>query len=181
MSPAPPRAGGTAASGPPAREHAPVGNWSRAEIEDAFARYQEAAAAAGATGDWNGWADLFTDDATYIEHHYGTLHGREEIRRWIDQTMSSPPGSDMPSFPVEWYVVDEERGWVVCQVWNRMADPGDGSVHQEYNFTRLKYAGDGRWSYEEDIYNPLRFGEMVKGWYEAKARLAGSAEGPGPA
>ena len=35
-----------------------------------------------------------------------------------------------------------------------MSDPGDGSIHQEYNFTLLKYAGDGKWSYEEDIYNP---------------------------
>ena len=52
---------------------------------------------------------------------------------------------------------------MVCQVWNRMKDPGDGSVHQEYNFTLLKYAGDGRWSYEEDIYNPMRFGAMVAG------------------
>ncbi len=77
--------------------------------------------------------------------------------------MSEYPGRDMPEFPIEWYVIDEERGWVVCQVWNRMRDPGDGSVHQEYNFTLLKYAGDGRWSYEEDIYNPMRFGAMVGG------------------
>jgi hypothetical protein len=78
------------------------------------------------------------------------------------------PGRDMPEFPIEWYVIDEERGWVVCQVWNRMRDPGDGSVHQEYNFTLLKYAGDGKWSYEEDIYNPMRFGAMVAGWEAAK-------------
>ncbi len=41
--------------------------------------------------------------------------------------MKEYPGRDMPEFPIEWYVIDDERGWVVCQVWNRMRDPGDGS------------------------------------------------------
>jgi hypothetical protein len=146
-----------------------VGNWSRDEIEQAFAEYQRRAAEAGASGEWRGWADLFTDDATYIEHHYGTFTGRDAIYEWIGSTMSEYPGRDMPEFPIEWYVIDDERGWVVCQVWNRMRDPGDGSVHQEYNFTLLKYAGDGKWSYEEDIYNPLRFGAMVAEWEAARA------------
>jgi len=74
----------------------------------------------------------------------------------------------MPEFPIEWYVIDEDRGWVVCQVWNRMRDPGDGSVHQEYNFTLLKYAGGGQWSYEEDIYNPMHFGTMLSVWEAAR-------------
>jgi len=52
--------------------------------------------------------------------------------------------------------------------------PGDGSVHQEYNFTLLKYAGDGLWSYEEDIYNPMRFGSMVAGWEAARSASATS-------
>ncbi len=148
-----------------------MGRWSRDEIEEAFERYQRAALVAGTTGDWNGWADLFTEDATYVEHHYGTLGGREAIRRWITETMRTWPGSEMPHFPVEWHLVDEDRGWVVCQVWNRMADPGDGSLHQAYNFTLLKYAGNGMWSYEEDIYNPASFATMIQGWTEAKARL----------
>ncbi len=95
--------------------------------------------------------------------------GRQAIHAWISATMSEYPGSDMPEFPIEWYVIDEDRGWVVCQVWNRMRDPGDGTVHQEYNFTLLKYAGDGMWSYEEDVYNPMRFGAMVAGWEAARA------------
>jgi len=87
--------------------------------------------------------------------------------------MAEYPGNAMPEFPIEWSVIDEERGWVVCQVWNRMEDPGDGSIHQEYNITILKYAGDGRWSYEEDVYNPMRFGTMVAGWERAKQDAAG--------
>lgn len=149
-----------------------MSNWSRQEIESAFDRYQQVAAAAASSGRWDDWADLFTEDATYVEHHFGTFHGRDAIRQWISSCMAEYPGRDMVAFPVEWYVIDEARGWVVCQVWNRMRDPGDGSVHQEYNFTLLKYAGDRRWSYEEDVYNPLRFGSMVEGW-EAARRLSG--------
>ncbi|RMH67551.1 MAG: nuclear transport factor 2 family protein [Actinomyces sp.] len=153
-----------------------MGRWTRQELEDAFAHYREVARRAGTSGDWNEWADLFTEDATYVEHHFGTFGGREAIRRWITTTMSEWPNSEMVHFPVEWYVIDEERGWVVCQVWNRFADPGDGSVHQAHNFTLLKYAGDGLWSYEEDVYNPARFGEMVGAYLAHKRRLAADGE-----
>jgi hypothetical protein len=145
-----------------------MGRWTRDELEDAFSAYQAAALAAGESGDWNGWADLFTADATYYEHLYGTFGGREAIRTWISTTMSSYPGNQMPHFPIEWYVIDEDRGWVVCQVWNRMADPGDGSVHQASNITILKYAGNGLWSYEEDVYNPAEFATMLVGWERAR-------------
>lgn len=151
-----------------------MGRWPRQEIEDAFAAYQAAAAKAGETGDWTDWANRFTEDATYVEHLYGTMHGREAIREWIQATMSTPPGSDMPVFPIGWYIIDPDRGWIVCQVFNRMADPGDGSIHEEYNLTLLKYAGDGLFFYEEDVYNPGRFQEMVRNWNRRKRELSGS-------
>jgi hypothetical protein len=153
-----------------------MGRWTRAELEDAFAAYRRVALESGESGDWNAWAELFTPDATYIEHHYGTMGGREAIRTWIVKTMGQYPGKLMPHFPVEWYVIDEERGWVVCQIWNRMADPGDGSVHQAYNFSLLKYAGDGLWEYEEDIYNPAAFATMVGEWEQRKRDLGGTGD-----
>jgi hypothetical protein len=157
-----------------------MGRWSRDELEDAFQHYQDVARAAGTSGDWGPFAELFTEDATYIEHHYGTLGGREAIRRWITATMTTYPGNEMPHFPIEWYIIDEDRGWVVCQVWNRMADPGDGSLHQAYNFTLLKYAGGGLWSYEEDIYNPMSFATMVKDWSERRQALQAASASPSP-
>jgi hypothetical protein len=56
-----------------------MAHWPRSEIESAFIEYQQRAATAGASADWRAWADLFTEDATYIEHHYGTVTGREAI------------------------------------------------------------------------------------------------------
>ncbi len=148
-----------------------MGRFPRAELDQAFTDYQKSASQATSTGDWNVWADLFTEDAEYVEHLYGTLHGREAIRAWITETMSTYPGNAMVDFPIGWSVLDEERGWIVCQVWNTMADPGDGSVHQAYNVTLLKYAGGGRWSYEEDIYNPAHFATMIKAWEDRKNEL----------
>jgi hypothetical protein len=148
-----------------------MGRFSRAELEEAFAHYRNTALQAGISGDWNPWADLFSEDATYIEHLFGTLGGREAIRSWIVSTMAESPNDQMKYFPVEWYMIDEERGWVTAQIWNRMVDPGDGSLHQAYNFSLLKYAGDGLWSFEEDIYNPKHFGTMVSDWLARRKEL----------
>lgn len=148
-----------------------MGQFTRTELEDAFQRWQDVAASC----DWSAWADLFTEDATYIEHHYGTMHGRDEIKKWIVETMSTFPGDEMPYFPPEWHIVDEERGWIVCYVQNRMRDPGDGTVHQSPNVTILHYAGHGLWSYEEDVYNPAHFKTMIRGWLDRVRQLEGKA------
>jgi hypothetical protein len=148
--------------------------FTRQEIEDAFANYQAVAAKAAAANEWRAWADLFTEDAEYVEHHFGRFHGREAIFNWITSTMHTPPNDEMNAFPIEWYVVDDQKGWVVCCVQNRMRDPGDGSVHQEANWTLLKYAGANQWSYEEDMYNPIEFGKMIEGWFAAKKAAGGS-------
>ena len=53
---------------------------------------------------------------------------------------------------------------MICEVRNLMPDPGDGSVHEASNLTILTYAGDGLWSREEDVYNPMRFAQMAVAW-----------------
>ncbi|HJQ42504.1 MAG TPA: nuclear transport factor 2 family protein, partial [Jatrophihabitantaceae bacterium] len=131
-----------------------AGQYPRAELEDAFANYQQVVSEISESRDWARFADLFTEDATYIEHAYGTFHGRAEIRDWIVRTMTTFPGSAMVAFPPRWSVIDEERGWIVCEIRNIMADAGDGKTHEEPNITILRYAGNGLFAEEEDVYNP---------------------------
>ncbi|MDT4943508.1 MAG: hypothetical protein QOH14_241 [Pseudonocardiales bacterium] len=143
--------------------------FTRAELDAAFEHYQQTVRRAAASGDWALFAELFTEDADYNEHAYGRFSGQHAIRRWVVRTMTSFPGSSMTSFPIGWHVVDEERGWIVCEVLNRMADPGDGSLHEEPNLTILHYAGGHRFSYEEDVYNPGRYLPMVTRWARVAA------------
>ena len=135
-----------------------------AEIEQAFADYQSTVAEIAQTGQWSRFADMFTQDATYEEHAYGTFTGREQIRGWVVETMTSFPGNTMSSFPIAWHVVDSSTSRVICEVRNLMPDPGDGSAHEASNLTILTYAGDGLWSREEDVYNPMRFAKMSVRW-----------------
>jgi hypothetical protein len=147
---------------------------SHGDLEAGFEHYQATVRAAVAERDWALFAGLFTPDAEYNEHAYGRFSGREAIQTWAVQTMTTFPGNAMVGFPMSWSVMDQERGWIVCEVQNVMSDPGDGSLHQSPNLTILHYAGDNLFSYEEDVYNPTRFLEMVAGWAavaEANGRL----------
>jgi uncharacterized protein (TIGR02246 family) len=134
------------------------------ELQKTFDAYVLEVDEIARTGDWARFADLFAEDATYLEHAYGDFRGREEIRAWIVKTMTTYPGSEMIAFPPAWHLLDPERGRVVCEIRNVMRDPGDGSVHEQSNITILTYAGDGLWACEEDIYNPQKFADMVRDW-----------------
>jgi hypothetical protein len=85
--------------------------------------------------------------------------------------MQQWPNDHMTAFPITWYSIDEERGWIFCEVMNRMEDLGDGRIYQEPNITILHYAGDGLFKYEEDAYNPHNMGVMVSAWIQAKKAL----------
>ena len=140
--------------------------WSREELEEAWARYQDKVVEVGKTWDWAGYANVFTEDATYHEHALGDMTGRDAIRDWIVSTMNEFPGSEMPFYPTSWYSIDTDRGWVFCEFLNRMRDPGDGSIHQAANLSVMKYAGDDLWSYEEDAYNPMNFLPVVRDYIQ---------------
>jgi len=74
----------------------------------------------------------------------------------------------MTGFPLAWQVVDVPTSRLICEVRNLMPDPGDGTHLEEPNLTIMTYAGDGLFSREEDVYNPLRFVRMSVRW----ARIA---------
>ena len=144
------------------------GSFSAEEITEAYALLHGHVERFAATGDWTGFADLFTEDAVYTEHAFGTFRGREEIRAWSVRTMTSFPGSVMTGFPLAWQVVDAPTSRLICEVRNLMPDPGDGTMLEQPNLTIMTYAGDGLFSAEEDVYNPMRFARMAVRW----ARIA---------
>jgi hypothetical protein len=72
-------------------------------------------------------------------------------------------------------MVDEERGWISCLLYLRMADPGDGSIHQTPCFGLLKYAGQGLWKCEEDMYDLSALVRMFERWTEVKRRCDAEA------
>lgn len=151
--------------------------FSSAELAEAFAAFQQTVAEVAVSRDWDRWADQFTEDAHYIEHAYGTFTGREAIRAWVTKTMTSFPGSHMTEYPALWHVCDPETARVICEVDNPMRDPGDGTVFNATNITILTYAGDGLWSAEEDVYNPMEFGQMTYAWCE-RAAACGTLDEP---
>ncbi len=144
--------------------------FSRKELETTFLRFRDTLDNAMASRDWRAWADFYTEDALYVEHAMGTFHGRQEIYEWIINTMSEESLQHIEAFPVDWYVICEERGWIIAQFGTRMRDPGDGEDHYTYCFSLLKYAGNGQWHYEEDIYNPSSMQAMLANWQAASMR-----------
>ena len=81
-----------------------VTRFSAAEITEAYASLHERVQGYVDTGDWTDFALNFTEDATYVEHAFGTFHGRDAIREWSVATMTSFPGSVMTGFPLAWQV-----------------------------------------------------------------------------
>ena len=81
-------------------------------------------------------------------------------------------------FPVEWYVIDGER--VVFYAQNRFKHPTDpnGEPFQFPVISVLKYAGNGQWSFEEDVYNAKEGEKVVLEYFTAKGEAAPFDLGP---
>jgi hypothetical protein len=152
--------------------------WTRDELQRAVDHFEEVGIRAFESGEREEWCQCFTEDVVHREHGFGygtyeeELRGRDAVRRWINSFHGAFPIVHMVDFPMPWTVIDEQRGWVALEYLNIMEDPGDGRVYQERSRTRLKYAGDGKWRMEEDLYSPLRMRAMLDRWLDARARLS---------
>ena len=145
--------------------------FTRAELTGAFATFEQTVANAARTRDWDAWVSHYTPDVDYIEHAMGTMKGRAQVREWIYRTMTTFPGSHMTAFPSRWSVIDEPTGRVIIELDNPMRDPGDGTSISATNISIITYAGDGLWSRQEDIYNPLRFLSAGMKWCKKAQEL----------
>jgi hypothetical protein len=135
---------------------------SRAEVEEAWRHF----VAVGDRGDWSAWADLHSEDGVWVEHHLGTFRGREAIREAIVSVMAQAPPME---FPVAWHLIEGDR--VVFYPWQVLPDPnGRGELYRFGCVTILEYAGDGLWSFQEDLYNPREAEELMKRWMAAGGR-----------
>ena len=92
----------------------------------------------------------------------------EAIRTAIKETMAKAPAME---FPVEWHVIEGHR--VVYYPWQVFPDPhGGDAVYRFGCVTILEYAGEGLWSYQEDLYNPKEGEKVVQRWLADGGKLA---------
>ena len=100
---------------------------------------------------WEEYADLFTHDGVYIEHEMGTFVGPDAIRAWIVPTMAPLVNAGW-EYPLVWKIVDGNR--IVTKWRNVLPDPkGQGDSYEFAGVTILEYAGNGKFSLQEDVYN----------------------------
>jgi hypothetical protein len=135
------------------------------EVEAAFRNYWHTGAV---REDWDGFAEVLTDDVEYREHFLGWMHGREEVRSWIKQIMADY--SELYTV-YEWHMV-EPGGRVVVYMQNRRDNPEPDAPPIDFpGITVLQYAGDGKFSLEEDFWAVNDGMRTAKEYAEACARF----------
>jgi ketosteroid isomerase-like protein len=143
----------------------PSPSYPREEIQEVLGRYRALRARIDEGLEPNGFgalADFYTDDAVYVDGAWGRIEGKEEIAHWLEHSMV---GLMDWKFPVEFTAIE---GNDVVIKWTQII-PGtkpDGSPYAQSAYSRLRYAGDGKFSYEEDTYNMVHVLEDVaaSGW-----------------
>jgi uncharacterized protein (TIGR02246 family) len=145
------------------------------EVRAAYENFKAVSDACATSADYNAFADLFTEDCTYIEHVFGDMHGREAVRSWIVPLMKQYPNDQMVRYTHDWVLFDEENAWVVFAARTHMADLGDGRSYSTTNWTRIDYAGKGLFAREEDIYNLNNFVTLIEEWQATKDALGESS------
>ena len=142
-----------------------MSRFSREELNRAFQLYWRT----GAVGeDWDAWADLFTEDADYIEHFLGTMKGREAIRAWIKPIMEQY--CELYT-AYEWHTIDEAGGRVIVYMQNRRDHPSGSGTIDFPGVTILDYAGNNRWQREEDYWAVPRAHASVEEYAAACERF----------
>ncbi len=139
---------------------------------DAYRDLRERIGAGEAT--WVDLAEIFTDDVVYIDPAWGRIEGIEELRSFLDESMR---GFEEWTFPIEYIAIE---GDTVVVKWTQQI-PGtrpDGSPLEQSGYSTLVYAGDGKFSYEEDLLNMVHIFEDFKasGWKPPATMVAPPAK-----
>jgi ketosteroid isomerase-like protein len=138
---------------------------SREEVRETVDRYHELRRRidAGEEPDaFGALADFYTDDAVYIDAAWGRIEGKEAIARWLVESMV---GLGDWLFPIDFTAIEGDD---VVVKWTQILPRtrADGSPYTQSGYSRLRYAGGGRFSYEEDTYNMVHVLEDIaeSGW-----------------
>ena len=119
---------------------------TRQEVEQAFRHYWTVGAIEER---WHDWHDVFTEDVVYVEHIYGTMHGRDAVKTWIRKVMAN---NLHVHAVLDWYMIEGDR--VVLSMQNRMYNPEPGGADLDFpGITVLGYAGNGLFNFEEDYWD----------------------------
>ena len=107
-------------------------------------------------------ADFYTEDAVYIDGAWGRIEGRDAIAHWLVDSML---GMEDWKFPIEFTAIE---GNDVVVKWTQIMPRTrpDGTPYRQSGYSRLIYAGEGKFSYEEDTYNMAHVLEDIEasGW-----------------
>jgi len=111
---------------------------------------------------WTDLAELFTDDAVYIDPAWGRLQGKSKLLEFFDESMRGLEGWE---FPIEFTAIS---GNTVVIKWTQQlpARKQDGSRYEQSGVSTLVYAGNGKFCYEEDLLNMAHVIEdlTTSGW-----------------
>jgi len=108
---------------------------------------------------WSVLADLFTEDAVYIDPAWGRIDGQDAIRDFFVKSMAGLTGYGW-STPENWIMVDGHR--VVSQWDQILGDREDGTPWLVPGLSILYYAGDGLFCYSHDMLNMTHVGQTLK-------------------
>lgn len=131
----------------------------RTEIEATIERYLELRRAAIAgEKPWTALAEVFTDDAVFVDSVWGRHQGIAALVEFLDASMR---GLDDWDFPHHWQAIDGDR--VFLRWSNRLPGTGpDGGPLDNMGLSILDYAGNGKFSYEEDMYSESHLAQVMK-------------------
>ena len=88
----------------------------------------------------------------YIDPAWGRIQGIDELRVFFDESMR---GLEDWRFPVTSAAVDGDH---LLVRWTQILPSG----HQQTGYSTLRYAGGGRFDYEEDVLNMVHVLEDLK-------------------
>jgi ketosteroid isomerase-like protein len=132
----------------------------REEIQETIDRYAQVRVDIddGKYG-WDALAQFFTDDAVFIDPAWGRVQGIDEMKATVFG--DAMEGFEDWKFPIDFIAIDGDN---VVVKWRQVL-PGhadDGRPYEQSGVSTLIYAGNGKFSFEEDLLNMVHVLEDMK-------------------